>query len=136
MVKTRWPRLRNLNFRWDKNISLIIFSDVWCSTLWNNDPNKIPLKITTEIKKRKFRTVIIENLLLKDLSLYIYIKHAINLSEYILSSTDRPVSFYQNSSVWLDWLDSQSWDRKPVNSNANPRFYHSATRKLAKAKEI
>ena len=60
--------------------------------------------------------------------IYIYI--------YILSSTDRPVSFYQNSSVWLDRLDSRSWDRNSVDSNANPRFYHSATRKLAQVKEI
>ena len=52
------------------------------------------------------------------------------------SSTKRPVSFYQDSSVWLDRLDSRSWDRNPVNSNANPRFYHSATRKLAQSKEI
>ena len=32
-------------------------------------------------------------------------------SIHILSSTDnRSVSFYQNSSVWLDILDSRSWD--------------------------
>ena len=37
--------------------------------------------------------------------IYIYI---------VLSSTDRPVSFYQNSSGWLDRLDSRSWDRNPV----------------------
>ena len=55
---------------------------------------------------------------------------------YILSSTDRSVSFYQNSSVWLDSLDSRSWDRNPVDSNANPRFYYSATRKLAQAMEF
>ena len=46
---------------------------------------------------------------------------------YILSSTDRSVSFYQNSSVWLDRLDSRNWDRNPVDSNANPRFYHEET---------
>ena len=40
------------------------------------------------------------------------------------------LSFYQNSSVWLEILDSRSWDRNPVYSNAKPRFYHSATRKL------
>ena len=40
----------------------------------------------------------------------------------------------QNSSVWLDGLDSRSWDRNPVDSNANPRFYHSATRKPAPVK--
>ena len=28
---------------------------------------------------------------------------------YILSSTDT-ISLYHNSSVWLDMLDSQSWD--------------------------
>ena len=39
---------------------------------------------------------------------YIYI--------YILSSTDWSVSFYQNSSVWLDRQDSRSWDRNPVDS--------------------
>ena len=55
---------------------------------------------------------------------------------YILSSTDRPVSFYQNSLVWLDRLDSRCWDRNPVDSNANPRFYHSATRKLAQEKKF
>ena len=44
----------------------------------------------------------------------------------MLSATDRSVSFYQNSSVWLDRLDSRSWDRNPVESNASPRFYHSA----------
>ena len=52
--------------------------------------------------------------------IYIYI-----FNIYILSSTDRSVSFYQNSSVWLDRLDSWSWDQNPVDSNANPRFYHS-----------
>ena len=34
----------------------------------------------------------------------------------IKSSTDRSVSFYQNSSVWLDILASRSWDRNPVDS--------------------
>ena len=37
-----------------------------------------------------------------------------------MSSTDRSVSFYQNSSVWLDILASHSWDRNPADSNANP----------------
>ena len=60
---------------------------------------------------------------------YIYTRAYIYI--YILSSTDRSVSFYQNSSVCLDTLDSRSWDRNPVDSNANPRFYHSATRKHA-----
>ena len=46
------------------------------------------------------------------------------------------VSFYQNSSGWLDRLDSRSWDRNLPDWNANPRFYHSATRKPAQAKEI
>ena len=44
----------------------------------------------------------------------------------------RTVSLYHNSSAWLDMLESRSWDRNPASSNANPRFYHSATRKLAK----
>ena len=60
-------------------------------------------------------------LMLSPAYIYIYI--------YVLSSTDRPVSFYQNSSVWLDRLDSRSWDRNLADWNANPRFYHSATRK-------
>ena len=33
----------------------------------------------------------------------------------------KSVSFYQNSSVWLDILASRSWDRNPV--DANPRLY-------------
>ena len=37
-----------------------------------------------------------------------------------MSSTDRSLSFYQNSSVWLDIPASRSWDRNPVDSNANP----------------
>ena len=55
--------------------------------------------------------------------IYIYI--------YILSSTERSVSFYQNSLVWLDILDSRNWDRNPVDSNANPRLYPSATEKTS-----
>ena len=51
--------------------------------------------------------------------IYIYI--------YILSSTDRLVSFYQNSSVWRDRLDSRSWDRNLADSNVNPRFRHEET---------
>ena len=46
----------------------------------------------------------------------------------MMSSTDRSVSFYRNSSVWLDIQDSRSWDRNPVDLNANPRLYPSATR--------
>ena len=65
--------------------------------------------------------------------IYIYIYLIYNI--YIVIH-NRSVSFYQNSSVWLDRLDSRSWDRNPVDSNANPRFYHSATRKLVQAKEI
>ena len=60
--------------------------------------------------------------------IYIYI--------YILSSTYRPVLFYQNSSVWLDRLDSRTWDWNLADWNANPRFYHSATRKPVQVKEI
>ena len=40
--------------------------------------------------------------------IYIYIYIYIYI---LLSSTDRPVSLHQNSSVWLDRLDSRSWDR-------------------------
>ena len=29
----------------------------------------------------------------------------------MLSSTERSISFYQNSSVWLDIQDSRSWDK-------------------------
>ena len=36
---------------------------------------------------------------------------------YILSSADR-LSFYQNSSVWLDRLDSRSWNRNLADWNA------------------
>ena len=49
---------------------------------------------------------------------------------YIQLSTDRSVSFYQNSTVWLDILASCSWDRNPVDSNANPKLYPSSTRIL------
>ena len=41
------------------------------------------------------------------------------------------VSLYHNSSVWLDRLDSRSWDRNLVDWHANPSFYHSASRKPA-----
>ena len=43
------------------------------------------------------------------------------------------VSFYQNSSVRLD---SRNWDQNLADCNANPRLYHSATRKPEQAKEI
>ena len=48
---------------------------------------------------------------------------------YIKSSTYRSVSFYQNSLVCLDIQGSRSWDGNPVDSNANPSFYLSTTRK-------
>ena len=54
--------------------------------------------------------------------IYIYI--------YILSSTAR--QFRCITTLQCGW----SWDRNPADSNANPRFYHSVTRKLAQAKEI
>ena len=41
-----------------------------------------------------------------------------------MSSTDRSVSFYQYSSVWLDKLDFRSWDRNSVDSNANPIYIY------------
>ena len=65
------------------------------------------------------------------LSLYIYIYMYI----YIVIHR-QTVSFYQNSSVWLDRLDSLGWDRNLADWNANPRFYHSAMRKPAQVKEI
>ena len=46
-----------------------------------------------------------------DSTAYIYI-----YTIYIKSSTDRFVSFYQNSSVWLDILASRRRGRNPVNS--------------------
>ena len=46
------------------------------------------------------------------------------------------VSLYNNSSVWLDPQGSRNWVQKPDNSYANSRFYRTATRKLAEAKEI
>ena len=66
----------------------------------------------------------------------LYKIHDLMIYIYILSSTYRLVSFYKNSSVWRDRIDSRSWDRNPVDSNANPRFCHSATRKPAQVKEI
>ena len=54
--------------------------------------------------------------------IYIYI--------YILSSTDRSVSFYQNSSVRLDGLDSRSLDRNPVDTMAcKTNQYHFMPRR-------
>ena len=65
----------------------------------------------------------------------IYIYTYIYIYIYIVIPR-QTVSFCQNSSVWLDKLDSRSWDRNLTDWNANPRFYHSATRKLAQANEI
>ena len=42
--------------------------------------------------------------------IYIYIYKYIYIYIYKMSSTDRSLSFYQNSSVWLDILDSRNWD--------------------------
>ena len=72
------------------------------------------------IEHCKYYSYIYIHVCVRYIYIYIYI--------YILSSTDRSVSFYQNSSVWLDRQDSRSRDRSPVNANAIPRSYHSATR--------
>ena len=59
------------------------------------------------------------------------------IHSYIYIVTHRQtVSLYHKSSVWLDRLDSQSWDRNLADWKANLRFYHSAMRKSAQAKEI
>ena len=47
---------------------------------------------------------------LKVLYIYIYIER----ERDTVSSTNRPGLFYQNFSVWLDRLDSRSWDRNQV----------------------
>ena len=55
---------------------------------------------------------------LDDIYIYIYI--------YIVIQR-QTVSFYQNTSVWLDRLDFRSWDRNLADCNANPRFCHEET---------
>ena len=52
------------------------------------------------------------------------------VGEHIYSHP-QTVSFYQNSSVWLDRLDSRPWDRNLADYNANPRFYHSGTSQVS-----
>ena len=44
--------------------------------------------------------------------------------------------FHSIRTVWLDRLDSRNWNGNPVDSNASARFYNSATRKSAQAKEM
>ena len=71
--------------------------------------------------------------------IYIYIHTHTHIYIYIyiyIVIHRQTVSFCQNSSVWRDRLDSGSWDRNQADCNANPRFYHSATRKPTQAKEI
>ena len=69
------------------------------------------------------------------LSDFIHIYFHIYIYIYIVNHR-QTVLFYQNSSVWLDRLDSRSWDRILVDCNTNLRFYNSATRKPAQAREI
>ena len=54
---------------------------------------------------------LVDYLIPNSIYIYIYI--------YIKSSTDRPVSFYQNSSVWLDILASRSWNRNPIQASTH-----------------
>ena len=106
-------------------VSFKIFFLFW------NSKNGLCLKKSDEIKQNEIAHISIWvkcliyptfHILLLNIYIYIYI--------YILSSADRSVSFYQNSSVWLDRLDSRRWDRNAVDSKANPRLYHSAARIL------
>ena len=46
------------------------------------------------------------------------------------------VSFYQNSSVWLDTQDARSWDRNPSNFTIDCVSDHSATKRTTLAKGI
>ena len=84
--------------KWSLFFKILLFCDphtffYWCCSAW------MPL-----VKKSSIAGMMSDYKLFSPPSyIYIYI--------YILSSTDRSVSFYQNSSVWLDGLDSQSWDR-------------------------
>ena len=49
---------------------------------------------------------------------------------YSLVIHRQTVSLYHNFSVWLDTVDSRSWDRNLADSNDNPRSYNTTTRKL------
>ena len=76
--------------------------------------------------------------LFKEISIYVNKKNEREETirfVYVVIQT-QTLSLYHNSSVWLDTLGFRSLERNPVDSNANPRFYHSATRKPAQAKEI
>ena len=97
--------------------------------------SKVIKSFVPELRSRKcFSCLRIPMLYMNILCTFHIFMHGYVTHTYILSSTDRSVSFYQNSSVWLDILDSRSWDRNPVDSNANPRLYTSATRKRAATK--
>ena len=46
------------------------------------------------------------------------------------------VSFYHNSSVWVDTLDARSWDRNPSNLTLNKVSDLSATKRATLAEGI
>ena len=62
------------------------------------------------------------------LYIYIYI--------YIYIVIHRQISFYQNSSVWLDTQDARSRDRNPSNFTLNCDTDHSSTKRTTLAKGI
>ena len=59
--------------------------------------------------------------------IYIYIYRVIHR---------QTVSFYQNSSVWLDTQDARSWDRNPSNFMLDCISDHSATKRTTLTKGI
>ena len=59
---------------------------------------------------------------IKQIDIYIYIYMYI----YIVIHW-QTVSFYQNSSVWLDRVYSRSWERNLADCKANPRVLYEET---------
>ena len=89
-----------------------------CSNTWNN---------ITVCKQKSYDSFKNASYKLSFYKLYIY--------KYILSSR-QTVSLYHNSSVWLDTLDTWSWDRNPPNFTLDLVSDRSANNRTSSAREL
>ena len=79
------------------------------------------------VRARLEITLVHNDVTVQHVSQYIYIYSVIHR---------QTVSFYQNSSVWLDTQDPRSWDRNPSNFTLDCVSDHSSTKQTTLAKRI
>ena len=141
-LQTLWLKICVANDKFGFPAKVFLQGFEWFCLEINNDEKYFPLLSKPLWSRISSYSIQFLNQKQKKNTLFIVVtwiscilRHHIYIYIYIVIHR-QTVSFYQNSSVWLDRQDSRNWDRNLAEWNSNSRFYHSATRKPEQVKEI